>query len=238
MTTLVEQLSVLQQRAQDSLAIEKIRADAEAVEGRIGQLKAWTSRLEAMTPAAKAIRRHDPGAQVATDVGGLKRSAERALSDVQSEPTALRRPDATAANAFWGRADSRIAEMRRELASQWQGHVNGLMPPYEAAVVRALAGAEAASVESQIAQATRRVQLLASRLPATDEETSEPDEVARELATILARFDLSGEPADVRAFIGAALDGGAPIGLITDTVRAWLRDRGIEDNVRVVFRGS
>ena len=64
------------------------------------------------------------------------------------------------------------------------------------------------------------------------------DRVAGELAALLARFDLSREPAEVRAFIGAALVGGAPISLLTDAVRTWLRDRGIEGNVTVVFRGS
>jgi hypothetical protein len=209
--------------------------ESRALNSRAEQLENWAQSLRGLAPAARILREAGQPSKAIEEAAALRRSAVRARDDFRRDPSTLRRPGAEAANIFWRQASQKVGEATATVRGEWRDYVNGLMPRYQAAVVRALAGDEATTVETTLADAARRASSLAGRIPESVTEAEQAAALAMQVARLLQRFDLSREPSEVRLFVEAALEDRATIDLLTDTVRDWLIERGIDRNVRLSF---
>jgi len=221
-----------------TLQRDKLMNQARALDGRVGQLQSWGQSLRALIPAARALNAAGTPSSALDDLRSLGRTAARARQDFLKNPQSVRQPEFDAANIFWGQASKTIGVAEATIRAEWRDHVNGLMPAYQSAVVRALAGHEAVSIETTLAELARKAAAIAARPPASDDDAGEVVLIAQAIASLLQRFDVMAMPAEVRVFIMAALADDATIDLLTPEVREWLVDRGIDRNVRLSFAST
>jgi hypothetical protein len=218
-----------------SLERDRMGEQVRALAGRIEQLETWDREVRSLLPAARELKAMSRPSRSLRDASSLKRSAKRALDDFRSDPQTVRRPDLVAVNVFWREAPRQLAALEAGVGTEWRDYVNGGMPEYRPDVVRVLAGANAAGAQSQITALARRAQVAAARLPRDDAEAVAVRDLHHEATKVMQQFELAGLLPEVHAFIQAALADDATLDHLTPAVHAWLRERGIEDSIRISF---
>lgn len=235
MTGYAERAERLRQLVVLSLERERLSEEVRALGARIEQLETWEREAKGLVPAAKELKEVGRPSSSLRDAGNLKRSAARALDDFRANPQSIRRPDLVAVNVFWREAPRQLATLGAAIGGEWRDYVNSSMPEYQPDVVRVLAGNNATTVQADLVQFARRAEAAAGRLPADDSEARAVRDLAREAGAVMQQFDLQALPAEVQAFIRAALADSATLDLLTPGVQAWLRERGVAQSVRLSF---
>lgn len=133
---------------------------------------------------------------------------------------------------------SRVEGVRATAASSWTAHREANPRPsidetYLTQLARA--GFDVAGIESVVATSEGRLELLGNRVIPQAGERAEWDRhvaLLRDASRDIAEL----APPALRAFLSAAVGGGAPMELLTPEVLLFLNDRGLAASFKVVRR--
>lgn len=193
---------------------------------------------------------HDEAARIRETIGGL---AELDQADAARDLPDTVKVAIDAARALLGEQTtenlnrareahrylrSRVEEVRATAASSWTAHKEANpRPSIDEDYLRQLAraGFDVAAIESIVATSEGRLELLGHRVIP---QAGERDEWDRHVALLRdASRDIAElAPPEVRAFLGAAVGGGASMELLTPEVLRFLNDRGLAASFKVVRR--
>ncbi len=133
---------------------------------------------------------------------------------------------------------SRVEDVRTTAANSWTAHREANPRPsidetYLAQLARA--GFDVAAIESTVATSEGRLELLGNRVIP---QAGELDEWDRHVALLrdASRDVAELAPPELRAFLSAAVGGGASMELLTPEVLRFLNDRGLASSFKVVRR--
>jgi hypothetical protein len=226
-----DRLRILAIEAKDRDALE---TQAMGLQSRVSIVDGWIADVRGMLPALKHLGANGAPATSISGLSAIARGSREVLAQ-HEDPTALWQSNTAAATALWGQTPKTLAAAEARLLTEWSEHVARLIPAIDPAIVRVLAGPEAASVAEELNRLLKEANYLSQHLPATDAEGERAAEVARSLADTLHRLGVDSLPGDVREFVEAALQRSATLAMLTPDVLAWLKERGLESNVRIAF---
>lgn len=129
---------------------------------------------------------------------------------------------------FQASADKAVGELERRATGAWQRYTAQKTPDISAEVLAALeADPRAGSTVVRIERLAEALRSLRDRPIPSPEELTEFDEGTAQLRSAWSTLDVEGLSEEIVAFLRVAnSDEGAPLDLLTKSVREWLEQRG------------
>ena len=226
-----DRLRILAIEAKDRDALE---TQAMGLQSRVSIVEDWIADVRGMLPALRHLRANGTPLMSISGLSAIARGSRDVLAQYE-DPTALWQSNTAASTALWGQTPKTLAAAEARLLTEWSDHVARSIPAIDQAIVRVLAGPDAASVAEELNRLLKEADSLSRQLPSTDAECGRAAEVAQLLADTLHRLGVDSLPGDVREFVAAALQRSATLAMLTPDVLSWLKDRGLESNIRIAF---
>jgi hypothetical protein len=237
--TLLERTTNLKDRC-GSLGNLSTRIDlATNLSTRLAELNGAAANLPACLATIRLLR--DAGISIENMPDELRR-ARAVLGKIQSRFLQSRTADSLTRGQDW-------KQLLRELPATVRALQMLATQTWRAHVERAFAGEAPAIIEARLARTDQNQEALTryrqayenfsragATLPADMDDVEAVRKAAKNLASIAKDFDFD-VPNAVKKFLDALPQGGAPLDLLTDEVRAWIAAQGQTNRFRVIAGG-
>lgn len=234
--TLIERIRALQHRAQQQAARQASLDEVRKLRPLLEQAQALSGRLGIEVQQLGLLRNQGIVLPNPPETAG---AALRTLGRVRERFAQERRAERLTQRQDW----TRFQEQTQAVCGQ---AAQGLNNTWRDFVTSAYSGDKPENLERTLAptegnraflsryrETYQRLIGLARNRPVGREDFEKVRELARALNAIHQEFDLN-VPDAVSRFLRAVAAGGATIDLLTDEVRAWLKDQGKSEAYRIV----
>lgn len=237
--TLLDQCASLKERAERLKNLRETAEEAKALSTRLSEARELKERLQSVSEKVAFLKENEieidlsAAAQV-TPLPALDKIIEQFTDKPEAASLTKRQ--------YWTKLREQGAEWQKKLDAEadksWRGFIDdqysGRSPAQlEASLAQTQSNQRALKAFTAI---HRDLKFLREDFPENPQTVKRARELSEELKSVSEAFDFD-VPDDVRAFLAAINQEGAPLELLTEEVLDWLRANKSESQYRIVGTG-